>query len=192
MTRFCVPSDAVSTVGRAAHDVGLAAILGGNLFARFGMHPAMTEVTNERERGRVVNRAWARYGAVNGVGLAAVITGWVAARANETRPRWLTARERQRAGMKDMAIGAVTVTGLASAIAGTRFARMEPDGAVPLIDGDRVSPNASDTERRTKRLLNALGVANLISATTLAGINASIAQASYRRPPLRRLARRNW
>ena len=51
--------DTVGTVGRAAHDVGLAAILGGNLFARIGMHPALTEVTDPRERGKVVNAACA-------------------------------------------------------------------------------------------------------------------------------------
>jgi len=38
--RLGVESDSISSAGRAAHDIGLAAILGGNLFARVGMHPA--------------------------------------------------------------------------------------------------------------------------------------------------------
>ena len=49
--------DAVATAGRAAHEIGLAAILGGNLFARVGMHPALSEVSDPRERGKVVNAA---------------------------------------------------------------------------------------------------------------------------------------
>lgn len=48
-------NDTIRTAGRAAHEIGLAAILGGNLFARIGMHPALSEVSNPRERGKVVN-----------------------------------------------------------------------------------------------------------------------------------------
>src|SRR3954451_7207031 len=66
-----VESDAMSSVGRAAHDISLAALLGGNLFARVAMHPALSLVSSPRERGRVVNEAWQRYGVVNSLALAA-------------------------------------------------------------------------------------------------------------------------
>ncbi len=82
-----VPDDRVSAAGRAAHDVGLAAILGGNMFARIGMHAAIAAVSDPRERGESVNSAWRRYGAVSGVGLACVVAGWVGARAGEAADR---------------------------------------------------------------------------------------------------------
>jgi hypothetical protein len=190
--RLGVESDAVSSAGRAAHDIGLAAILGGNLFARVGMHPAVAEVSDPRERGKVVNRAWARYGVVNGVGLAAVLAGWLGARAAEAQPRMLSERERRLALVKDGAVAALAASGLASAVAGRRFARMEPQGAVPLADGDRAATEASVAEVRTKRALNLIGAANLAAAAATSAANASLAQANFRRPPLRRLLRRRY
>jgi hypothetical protein len=61
-------SEIVSDVGRGAHDLALAALIGGNLFGRVAMNPALTDVSDKTERGRVLNRAWRRYGAVNSLG----------------------------------------------------------------------------------------------------------------------------
>ena len=55
----------------------------GQLFGRMALHPAVTAISEPRERGEVVNAAWRRYGAVNGAGLAAVTAGWIGARAGE-------------------------------------------------------------------------------------------------------------
>jgi hypothetical protein len=164
---------------RAAQEVGLAALLGGNLFGRVAMHPALRRIHDERERGAVVNNAWRRYGKVNTLSLAAVLAGWAGERFGDGKPRDSTL---DRA--KDVAVGAVALTGIAAAAEGVRFSRAWPDGAVPLADG---STPADDTPRkaaRQKRLLNALGVANLSAEMALAAINA--AHPSRRR----RLARR--
>lgn len=66
-----------SKVGRALHDVGAAALLGGDLFARAAMHPALAGISDPGERGRVLNRSWRRYGTVNllGLGAAVAVTG---------------------------------------------------------------------------------------------------------------------
>src|SRR4051794_36124257 len=77
------PSVPLSKVGRAAHDIGLAGLLGGNLFGRLAMHPSVTEISDQAERGKVVNAAWRRYGIVNSLSLAAVVTGWLGARLRE-------------------------------------------------------------------------------------------------------------
>jgi hypothetical protein len=75
--------DRVRVVGHECADLGLAAILGGNLLARVGMHPALREINESRERGKVVNAAWRRYGTINSLALAALSeagppTGWAA------------------------------------------------------------------------------------------------------------------
>jgi hypothetical protein len=183
-------SDLLSSAGRAAHDVGAAAMLGGNLFGRLAMHPALREVSEPRERGSVTNRAWRRYGLVNGLSLAAVLAGWGAARADEASDRMLSPRERTLARAKDVAVGAVAVTGIASAIEGMRFNAAEPNGAIPLTDGSTPAPEATIEETRAKRVLNALGAANLAAEVALVTINSALAQANFRRPPLRRLLRR--
>lgn len=187
-----VENDTVSGLGRAAHDIGLAAIIGGNLFARVGMHPAVAEIEDPRERGKVVNAAWRRYGTVNSLGLAAIIAGWAGARLSEASPAMLSERERQLATAKDIAVGVVAFTGIAAGLEGMRFGSMESEGAVPLADGDHASSEASAEEQRSKRALNAVGACHLGAALALAGINATLGQANFRRPPVRRLLRRNY
>ena len=180
----------LSQVGRAAHDLGLAGLLGGNLFGRLALHPSVTEIRDKRERGKVVNAAWRRYGTVNSLSLLAVAGGWIGARAGEARPRRLSDEERRLAVAKDVLVGVVAVTGLATAAQGVRFARQAPDGAVPLDDGDHAAAEATAAQRRAKRRLNALGLASLAAEAGLVGVNAALGQEGFRRPPRRRLLRR--
>ena len=192
VTTLRVPSDTVSSAGRAAHDVALGALIGGNLFGRLAMHPALADITEERERGRVLNRAWRRYGTINSLALATLIAGWLPARLNEAAPRWLTPRERRLALAKDVAMGATVITGLASAAGGIGFAQQEPGGAVPMTSGGQTAPSASTRAMRLKQIVNALGAASLIADISLAGVNATLAQANFRRPAARRLLRRRY
>src|SRR4051812_12656747 len=98
-------SDPRALAAQTAGDVGLAALFGGNLFGRLAMHPALEGVCGPEERGQVVNAAWRRYGTVNSLALAAVIGSWLSARDDASGPL---------ARAKDAAVGAVTVTGVAS------------------------------------------------------------------------------
>jgi hypothetical protein len=187
MPSIPAPSVPVSQVGRAAHDVGLAGLLGGNLFGRLALHPSVTQISDKAQRGKLVNAAWRRYGIVNSVSLAAVLAGWIGARANEAAPSRLSEAERRLALAKDALVGLVAVTGVATAVQGIRFARQAPDGAVPLDDGDHAAPEASETQRRAKRRLHALGLASLATELGLVGVNAALAQQGFRRPPRRRV-----
>ena len=186
MASISAPPVPLSQVGRAAHDIGLAGLLGGNLFGRLALHPSVTQIRDKGERGKVVNAAWRRYGLVNSISLAAVAVGWAGARADEARPRRLSEQERRLAVAKDVLVGVVAVSGLATAAQGVRFARQAPDGAVPLTDGDHAAPEATTAQRRAKRRLNALGLVSLAAETGLVGVNAALAQQGFRRPPVRR------
>jgi hypothetical protein len=187
-----IPSDTVSSLGRAAHDAGIAAMLGGNLYGRLALHPALSDVSDPAERGRVVNRAWRRYGWVNSAGLLAVVAGWAGARANEAKPQSLSPRERRLALAKDASVAAVAATGVATALTGMRFAKAAPGGAVPLSDGAHPAQQTPEHAARLKRRLNLLGGANAVSGLALVTVNAALGQANFRRPPLRRLLRRSY
>jgi len=186
MTSLAPPSVPLSQLGRAAHDLGLAGLLGGNLYGRLALHPSVTEISDAAERGKVVNAAWRRYGAVNSLSLAAVAAGWAGARANEARDDRLSPAERRLARAKDVLVGVVALTGLATAVEGVRFSRIEPGGAVPLLDGDHTAPSATDAARRAKRRLNGLGLAAMAAEASLVAVNAALGQQSFRRPPRRR------
>ena len=183
------PPVPLSQVGRAAHDIGLAGLLGGNLFGRLALHPSVAAISDKTERGKLVNAAWRRYGIINSVSLLAVVGGWLGARAKEAAPSQLSDAERRLAVAKDALVGLVAVTGLATAAEGVRFSRQAPGGAVPLEDGDHTAAEASDVQRRTKARLNALGLASLTADLALVGVNAALAQQGFRRPPRRRIRR---
>jgi hypothetical protein len=186
MASLPAPPVPVSQLGRAAHDIGLAGLLGGNLFGRLALHPSVTQISDKAERGKLVNAAWRRYGTVNSLSLLAVLVGWLGARANEAAPGRLSPAERRLAVAKDGLVGVVAVAGVATAIEGIRFSRQAPGGAIPLEDGDRTAPEASEAQRRAKRRLNALGLASLAAEIGLVGVNAALAQEGFRRPPRRR------
>jgi hypothetical protein len=192
MVRIRIPSDTVSSAGRAVHDAGLGALLGGNLYGRVALHPALAEVGEESERGKVLNRAWRRYGWINSASLVAIVAGWAGARANEARPGSLSQREQALAKAKDAAVAAVAVTGVATAITGMRFARTAPEGAVPLEDGNTPSAETPEKAARLKRRLNVLSTASAAAELALVGVNAALGQANFRRPPARRLLRRRY
>jgi hypothetical protein len=181
------PSLELSQVGRAAHDVGLAGLLGGNLFGRFALHPSVTEISDASERGKVVNAAWRRYGTINSLSVLAVVSGWAGARLNEAAPSRLSREEQRLAIAKDALVGVIAVSGLAMGAEGMRFAKSAPGGAVPLEDGDHASKSASDESRRLKRRVNRLGAFTMAAEVGLVAVNAALNQRNFRRPPAKRL-----
>jgi hypothetical protein len=57
---------------------------------------------------------------------------------------------------------------------------------VPLDDGDHTAPAASDSARRRKQRLNALGVATIAAEVGIVGVNAAMSQVNFRHSPVRR------
>lgn len=172
--------DLPRAVGPAVHNVALAALLGGNLFGRFAMNPALEDISDKAERGKVLNRAWGRYGAVNSLALVALVGGWLPTRLAVARSRALGPRERRLTSAKDVAIGAVVVTGVASAASGVGFSHQVEGGAVPMESGSVTAPETPPRAARLKRVLNVLGALNIASELALAVINALLAQAVSR------------
>jgi len=192
MVKLTPKSDTLSVLGRAAHDVGLAALFGGNLFGHVAMHPALAGVSEPEERGQVLNTAWRRYGTVNSLSLVSILVGWGTARSYEASDRFLTDRERKLARAKDVTVGVVTVSGLATALAGVRFNAKAPGGAVPLRSGTAPSSETPARATRIKHLVNGLSRVSAASELVLLGIQAGLAQESFRRPPLRRLLKQRF
>src|SRR5579875_1717369 len=167
--------------GQLAQDAALAALIGGNLFGRVAMHPALADVSDPAERGLVLNHAWRRYGTVNSLSLLALVSGWVSTRSDESAPLWTSPRRRSLVLAKDLAVGAVVLTGIASAAGGVGFAHQADDGAVPMSDGSEPAPSAPPGARRLKRFENAAGALNLASELSLLGVNALLSRSASRR-----------
>jgi hypothetical protein len=169
-----------SLAGQVAQDASLAALLGGNLFGRVAMHPALAGVADKAERGKVLNQAWRRYGSVNSLALAGLVAGWASARGDERVPLWTSRRRRTLVTAKDVAVGAVVVTGLASAVGGIGFAQQAPDGAVPMDSGSEPAPETPPRAAKLKRAVNLLAGLNLAAELSLVAVNGLLARSTAR------------
>lgn len=186
------PGDKLAYLARVGHDLGAAGLLGGSLFGRFALHPAVGAISSKAERGMVVNAAWRRYGVINGLSLAAVVAGWASARATEARPALLSEREERLAKAKDGLLVAVALSGIATAATGIRFSKSAPGGAVPLEDGDTPAYETTREGARLKRRLNRLGTITTAAEVGFVAVNGALSQESHSRPGIRRrLTRRS-
>lgn len=184
-------TDTLANTTRAAHDIGLAAWLGGAMFGKFAHNPALRRISSRPERGAVANAAWNGYNVVNALGLGAAAVGWAAARATETRPDKLSGRERTLALMKDGLMATSVVSGILNGIQGTRLAKMAPDGAVPVETGTEPAPETPPQAAKIQKSLGTLGTLNIASGAALVAVNGVLAQTDHSRPPLRRAALRS-
>ena len=144
------------------------------------MHPALAGVADKAERGKVLNHAWRRYGTVNSLALAGLVGGWVSARRDERGPLWTSRRRSTLVLAKDVTVGAVVVTGLASAAGGIGFAQQAPDGAVPMDNGSEPAVETPPRAAKLKRAVNLLGGLNLAAELSLVAVNGLLARSTSR------------
>jgi lysylphosphatidylglycerol synthetase-like protein (DUF2156 family) len=179
-------TDSLANGTRAAHDVGLAAWLGGAMFGKFAHNPSLVHITSHAERGSVSNAAWNGYNVINAAGLGAAALGWTAARLTETRPANLSATERTLSTAKDGLMAAAVLTGVASGVQGARLARQAPEDAVPVETGTVPAPETPEKAARIQRSLGVLGSASIATGVALVAVNAVLAQVNHSHPAKKR------
>jgi hypothetical protein len=176
-----VPRRVATGLRQLGQELSLAALIGGNLFGRLAMGPALGQITDKTERGKVLNRAWRTYGTVNSIALVALVGSWIPNRRAELGALWVSRRERALVATKDALVAGVVVTGLASAATGVGFAREAPGGAVPMESGHDPAPEAGGRASALKDALNRLGALNLAFEIALVGVNVALLQRRTRR-----------
>jgi hypothetical protein len=179
-------NDTLANTTRAAHDVGLAAWLGGAMFGKFAHNPSLKKITSHNERGSVTNAAWNGYNPINAIGLAAAAIGWGAARATETNGDNLSGTELGLSRAKDALMATAVLTGAGSALQGARLARQAPDGAVPVETGTKPAVETPPRAAKIQRSLGLLGTLNIGAGVALVAVNAVIAQTGHSHPPKQR------
>jgi hypothetical protein len=184
-------SDTLANTTRAAHDVGLAAWLGGAMFGKFALNPSLRQVSSHTERGSAANAAWNGYNAINTAGLGAAAIGWAAARLTETRPDKLTDTEQTLSQVKDGLMAAAVLTGVASGLQGARLAKQAPEGAVPVETGTQPAPETPTKAARIQRTLGVLGTLNIVSGVGLVAVNGVLAQINHSHPAKKRALTRS-
>ena len=172
------PAPAALQLGQ---EISTAALMGGQLFGRLAMGPALRRLSDKRERGKLLNASWRRYGTVNSAALATLVGTWIPLRQAELDRRFLSRTDRTLILAKDVTVGTVAVTGLISAAGGVAFASEEPDGAVPVESGSQPAPETPGRAARLKRLVNSIGAINLGSELALVAVNVALHQRQVNR-----------
>ena len=150
----------LSTAAWVAHELGLAASFGGLLFGKLALNPNLDVLESKPERGKLLNKAWNRYNAVNIVSTGTAIATWLAGRGG-IKGRMIDEEARNLVLAKDALLATAAVTGLASVVNGLRLARQAPEGATPIDSGVTPAPEMSDETAGLLRVVNVLGDVNI-------------------------------
>jgi uncharacterized membrane protein len=146
----------VKTAG-AIHNLSLATAFGGPLFAKKALFPAtIKEISDEKQRGRVLACAWKKYNKLNVPAHVAFTATWLIERhAILALP--VDHRTRKLVHLKSLLITGALVTGVANVLVGKMIHREYPEG-VPVS----TEPSRDARLEKYRRFFRVSGPANLI------------------------------
>jgi uncharacterized membrane protein len=168
----------LSTAAWLVHDMGLAATIGGTLFGRTALQPALYKVALPEERDLVSAEAWKRFSWINVASHAAFALPWLVGRTllsgNE-----VSIKARELTKLKDILVIASVVTGVSSVLLGRALAKrgLQGRGAQAVKEGERFGHSERDITRTTgiKRTVGVLGIVNLIATAGVGAITTLLA-----------------
>jgi len=159
----------LSTAAWIAHNLGLAACFGGQLFGKLALNPNLDAISSKAERGKVLNAAWNRYNAVNALSLGIAAATWFIGRAGISG-RSIDEEARNLVLAKDALFVASILTGLASIASGLRLSRQAPEGATPIQTGTKPAPETPEEAASLLRTVNVLGNVSLALMAAIVGV----------------------
>ena len=155
----------LSSAAWIAHDVGLATALGGTLFGREALHPALREgIDDQLDRDRVADSAWRRFSWINLAAHGAMAATWFAGRSMLSG-REVSRKARPLTVAKDALITASLATGLASVVLGRILGRRIRN-QVTLEQREKVET--------LRRAVGATGLVNLFANIGILGITTAL------------------
>jgi len=178
----------LSSAAWMAHDVGLATAIGGAMFGREALQPALGEISDRKEREQVANIAWRRFSWINLAGHAAVAATWFVGRSMLSG-RSVSSTARRLTVAKDVLVIASLTTGIASIILG----RVLGARVCGERGSEREASASRNDEQGTQRLrtaVNALGMANLAANIGIAGVTTVLSMEASKSLPFSLAARR--
>ena len=160
----------ISRAGKVAHDLGLSTWFGGTLFGQVSLNPAVSSISDQRERGRVLNEAWARFQAANLPAMLSTLLGWRLGGVrddSELRAPGLTRT-------KNILLGGAAFNTLASALLGASTAASSRAGATPVRSGTKPSRQTPPEAALALRLLRFTGNGSLALLAATVVVSALI------------------
>ena len=159
-----------STPVRSLHKMGLGICLGGTLFGLIALNPSVARISDKRERGRVLNEAWARFQTIGTLAMGVTVAMWRLGGLKRAE----SDLDPTLAGLKNILLGGALVTSVASALVGMRIARQAPEGATPVESGTEPAPETPEEAARSQRLSASLGVATVAQVAGVLGLSSAL------------------
>ena len=166
----------LSSAAWVAHDLGLAAAVGGALFGRTAMNPAVKQLRNAKWREKVNEDAWSRYAPIMLAAHAAVAVPWLVGRLMLSgKEAGGTARGLTLA--KDVLVGVSVVTAVASAVMGKlRARRYERERDAHEVGEANALPDNQQHERTAMdAVASVVGMVNLAANAGVMGVTSVLA-----------------
>jgi hypothetical protein len=144
--------------------------MGGTLFGQVSLNPAVSSISDERERGRVLNEAWGRFNAVNIPAMLSALLGWRLGGVRDDSQ--LRAPGLTRA--KDVLLGGAAFNTIVSAALGATTAASSAGRGTPVRSGTRPSPRTPPEAALAVRLLRFFGNGSLALLAATVVVSALI------------------
>jgi hypothetical protein len=168
---------ALSTAAWTAHEIGLATAVGGTMFGRAALQPALQEITDPEDRDRVSAGAWRRFSWLNLAAHGVFAATWFAGRSMLSG-REVSESARALTRIKDGLVVASLATGIGSVVLGRKLGAQvrETSGESVISNGTR----ASRKNGSLGRTVSTLGIANLLANIAILGITTVLAMEGNR------------
>ena len=156
----------LSSAAWAVHDVGLATAIGGSLFGKAALEPALDEISSPRERDRVSTDAWRRFSWVKLGAHVAFAAPWFIGRTMRDGSE-VSARASALTRAKDVLVGVSVVTGIATHFIGLELGKRSDRGQGPE-QGEKKS-------KLLERIVATLGSINTLANVGVMGVTSFLA-----------------
>lgn len=163
----------LSTAAWAAHDVSLATAMGGVVFGRAALAPALDEIASPGERDRVSAEAWSRFAWLNLAAHGVMAATWLAGRT-VLSGKEVSGRARTLTLVKDGLIVGSLLTGVASNVVGWMTGKQTEKQRGPALVEAGMVPKDDKTIALSKATA-ALGTANLIANAAILAVTSVLA-----------------
>jgi uncharacterized membrane protein len=179
----------LSSAAWMIHNVGLATAIGGTIFGREALQPALDEIPDQRQRDQVATVAWRRFSWLNLAGHVAVAATWFVGRSMLSG-RSVSSTARTLTVAKDALIVASLATGIASTILGRVLgARMASNTRIATRSNGESETSGPGTEK-LRSAVGALGIANLAANIGVMGVTTALSMEASKSLPFSAVSRR--
>lgn len=166
----------LSSAAWMAHNLGIATALGGTLFGRRALEPAVREI-GERQGDQISEAAWRRFSWINLAAHGAIAATWFVGRGMLTG-RGVSETARKLVVVKDALVVASLATGIASVILGRVLGKRIRDGQ------DR------EELQSIERAVAVVGATNLLANAGVGVVTTALAMEGNKSLPFSAIARR--